>query len=107
MVGGSKPPPYELRSKEFFCPTAVVQKFLFYFFQKVNGQPRTKVPTVNYLLRHDLHLFQAENLRRFGQQVSDSDGSVLVARNRGADLHVVRRCANFNVIDGGEWCISA
>ena len=54
-----------------------------------------------------LHLFKAENLRRFGQQISDSDGSVLVARNRGADLHVVRRCVNFNVIDGGEWCISA
>ena len=54
-----------------------------------------------------LRLFQAEKLCRFGQQVSDSDGSVLVARNRGADLHVVRRCANFNVIDGGEWCISA
>lgn len=107
MVGGSKPPPYELRSKEFFCPTAVVQKFLFYFFQTVNGQPRTKVPTVNYLLRHDLHLFQAENLCKFGQQVSDYDGSVLAARDRGADLHVVRRCANFSVIDSGEWCISA
>ena len=100
MVGGSKPPPYELRSKEFFCPTAVVQKF--YFFQKANGQPRTKVPTVNYLLRHDLRLFQAENLCRFGQQVSDSDGSVLVARDQGADLRVVRRCAIFNVVDGRE-----
>ena len=54
-----------------------------------------------------LSLVQSENLCRFGQQVSDSDGSVLVARNRGDDLHVVRRCANFSVIDSGEWCISA
>ena len=54
-----------------------------------------------------LHLFQAENLCRFGQQVSDSDGSVLEVCDQGADLHVVRRCANFYVIGGGEWCISA
>lgn len=81
--------------------------FVLLFSKSERTAERTKVPTVNYLLRHDLHLFQAKNLRRFRQQVSDSDGSVLVARDRGADLRVVRRCANFYVIDGGEWCISA
>ena len=38
----------------------------------------------------------SENLCRFGQQVSSSDGSILEVCDQGADLHVVRRCANFN-----------